>query len=50
MRATDEEVAMRLTVFILMGLALHWPTVGFGFTADKRDTLRGLKWAQRYLS
>ena len=33
---------MRLTVFILIGLALHWPAVGFGFTADKRDTLRGL--------
>jgi hypothetical protein len=22
---------------------LCWPTIGFGFTADKRDTLRGLK-------
>ena len=33
---------MRLTVFILAGLTLYWPTVGFSFTADKRDTLRGL--------
>jgi hypothetical protein len=33
---------MRLTVFILAGLTLSWPTVGFSFTADKRDTLRGL--------
>jgi hypothetical protein len=33
---------MRLTVFILIGLTLSWPTVGFSFTADKRDTLRGL--------
>jgi len=28
---------------MLLGLTLCWPTVGFGFTADKRDTLRGLK-------
>lgn len=34
---------MRLRVFMLLGLTLCWPTVGFGFTADKRDTLRGLK-------
>ena len=34
---------MRLRVLILLGLTLCWPTVGFGFTADKRDTLRGLK-------
>ena len=33
---------MRLTVFILAGLTLYWPTVGLSFTADKRDTLRGL--------
>jgi len=34
---------MRLRVLILLSLALYWPTVGFSFTADKRDTLRGLK-------
>ena len=34
---------MRLRVLILLGLILCWPTVGFCFTADKRDTLRGLK-------
>jgi hypothetical protein len=34
---------MRLRVFILLVLALYWPTVGFSFTADKRDTLRGLR-------
>jgi len=34
---------MRLRVLILLGLMLYWPTVGFSFTADKRDTLRGLK-------
>ena len=34
---------MRLRVLILLVLALYWPTVGFSFTADKRDTLRGLK-------
>jgi hypothetical protein len=28
---------------MLLGLTLCWPTIGFGFTADKRDTLRGLK-------
>src|ERR1044072_9827958 len=33
---------MRLTVFVLAGLTLYWPTVGLSFTADKRDTLRGL--------
>lgn len=33
---------MRLKVLILLGLTLCWPTVGFAFTADKRDTLRGL--------
>ena len=33
---------MRLRVFLLLGLTLCWPTVGFAFTADKRDTLRGL--------
>ena len=32
---------MRLTVLILVGLTF-WPTAGFSFTADKRDTLRGL--------
>jgi hypothetical protein len=26
-----------------LGLTLCWPTVGFAFTADKRDTLRGLR-------
>ena len=30
-------------MLILLVLALYWPTVGFSFTADKRDTLRGLK-------
>jgi hypothetical protein len=34
---------MRLRVLILLGLTLYWPTVGFSFTADKRDTLRGLR-------
>ena len=34
---------MRLRVLILLGLTLGWPIVGFAFTADKRDTLRGLK-------
>lgn len=34
---------MCLRVLILVGLTLCWPTVGFSFTADKRDTLRGLK-------
>jgi hypothetical protein len=34
---------MRLRVLILLGLTLYWPTVGFAFTADKRDTLRGLR-------
>src|SRR5690349_10590938 len=33
---------MRLTVFILAGLTWYWPTAGLCFTADKRDTLRGL--------
>jgi hypothetical protein len=34
---------MCLRVLILVGLTLYWPIVGFSFTADKRDTLRGLK-------
>ncbi len=34
---------MRLRVLILLGLTLYWPAVGYGFTADKRDTLRGLR-------
>jgi hypothetical protein len=34
---------MWLRVLILVGLTLYWPIVGFSFTADKRDTLRGLK-------
>ena len=34
---------MRLSVLILLGLTLCWPIVGFAFTADKRDTLRGLR-------
>ena len=34
---------MCLRVLILVGLTLFWPTAGFSFTADKRDTLRGLK-------
>jgi len=34
---------MRLRVLMLLVLTLCWPTVGFAFTADKRDTLRGLK-------
>jgi hypothetical protein len=33
---------MRLRVLILLGLILSGPTVVFCFTADKRDTLRGL--------
>ena len=34
---------MRLRVLILLTLTLYWPTLGYSFTADKRDTLRGLK-------
>jgi len=34
---------MRLTLLILLILTLCWPTVGSTFTADKRDTLRGLR-------
>ena len=34
---------MRMRVLLLLGLTLCWPTVGFAFTADKRDTLRGLR-------
>jgi hypothetical protein len=34
---------MRRSMLILLGLTLCWPTVGFAFTADKRDTLRGLR-------
>jgi len=34
---------MRLTLLILLSLTLCWPTVGSTFTADKRDTLRGLR-------
>jgi hypothetical protein len=34
---------MRLTVLILLSLTLCWPSVGSTFTADKRDTLRGLR-------
>jgi hypothetical protein len=33
---------MRLRLCLLLSLTLCWPTVGFAFTADKRDTLRGL--------
>ena len=33
---------MRLSVLILLGLTLWWPAEGFTFTADKRETLRGL--------
>jgi hypothetical protein len=36
-------MAMCLRVLILVGLLLFWPAAGFCFTADKRDTLRGLK-------
>src|SRR4026207_286043 len=32
---------MRLRVLMLLGLTLCWPTIGFGFTADTRDTLPG---------
>ena len=34
---------MSLRVLMLLGLTFCWPTCGFSFTADKRDTLRGLK-------
>ena len=34
---------MRLRLLILLSLMLCWPTVGLAFTADKRDTLRGLR-------
>lgn len=33
---------MRGSMLILLGLMLCWPVVGFAFTADKRDALRGL--------
>jgi hypothetical protein len=33
---------MRLRVLVLLGLTWYWPTAGLCFTADKRDTLRGL--------
>jgi hypothetical protein len=33
---------MRRSVLLLACLTLCWPTIGFTFTADKRDTLRGL--------
>jgi hypothetical protein len=33
---------MRVSALILLGLTLCWPTGGFAFTADKRETLRGL--------
>ena len=33
---------MRLSVLILLGLTLCWPIIGFAFTGDKRETLRGL--------
>jgi hypothetical protein len=33
---------MRRSMLIPLGLMLCWPVVGFAFTADKRDTLRGL--------
>jgi len=36
-------MAMCLRVLILVGLLLFWPATGVSFTADKRDTLRGLK-------
>jgi len=34
---------MSLRVLMLLGLTFCWPTCGFSFTADKRDTLRGLR-------
>jgi len=34
---------MCMRVLLLLGLMLCWPTVGFTFTADKRDMLRGLR-------
>ena len=34
---------MGLRVLILLILTLCWPAVGVTFTADKRDTLRGLR-------
>lgn len=33
---------MHRSVLMLLGLTLWWPAMGFAFTADKRDTLRGL--------
>ena len=33
---------MRLSVPILLGLTVCWPIIGFAFTGDKRETLRGL--------
>jgi len=33
---------MSLRVLILLGLALCWPIIGFAFSGDKRETLRGL--------
>jgi hypothetical protein len=34
---------MCVRVLILLCMTLYWPTLGWSFTADKRDTLRGLK-------
>jgi hypothetical protein len=34
---------MYVRVLILLCMTLYWPTLGWSFTADKRDTLRGLK-------
>src|SRR5580765_7342709 len=33
---------MSLRVLILLALTLCWPIIGFAFTGDKRETLRGL--------
>lgn len=33
---------MRRTILVLLVLPLCWPAMGWAFTADKRDTLRGL--------
>ena len=33
---------MRRTILVLLVLPLCWPAMGLYFTADKRDTLRGL--------
>ena len=41
-RAIMESVLMRRSLLAVLVLMLCWPVQGSAFTADKRDTLRGL--------